>query len=56
VDALADAMRTLARDPDLRRQLGEAAHETVGRFAPDLVAAQMTAAYRLTMSARQQAG
>lgn len=51
VEALADAMQALARDPELRRQIGEAAHDTVGRFAPDLVAAQMTSAYRLTISA-----
>jgi glycosyltransferase involved in cell wall biosynthesis len=52
VDALADAMQALARDPELRRQIGEAAHETVGRFAPDIVAEQMTSAYRLAISSR----
>ena len=51
VGALARAMRLLAENAELRRQIGEAAHETVGRFAPDVVAAEMSAAYRLTISA-----
>jgi glycosyltransferase involved in cell wall biosynthesis len=50
VGALAHAMQVLAGDPPLRRRIGEAAHESVARFAPDVVAAQMTAAYRLTLS------
>jgi glycosyltransferase involved in cell wall biosynthesis len=45
--ALASRLRSLAEDADLRRRIGEAARASTARFAPEHVAAQMTAAYRL---------
>jgi glycosyltransferase involved in cell wall biosynthesis len=50
VVALANTLGRLAGDPELRRRVGAAARESTDRFAPELVAAQMAAAYRRTVS------
>lgn len=44
--ALADALRSLAGDPDRCRRLGEAARKAAGRYEPRLVAGQMEQLYQ----------
>lgn len=52
VGVLAETLRRLALNPELRRRVGEAAQASTARFAPELVAAQMRAAYRLALTAK----
>lgn len=54
--ALADAVRQLADDPELRRRLGAAAREKYSRqFAPSRVADEMLAVYRSVLVRRLSA-
>ncbi len=46
VDALAAALIELARDPDLRRQMGAAGRAAAARFAPQTVTAALVDRYR----------
>ncbi|MBL8093003.1 MAG: glycosyltransferase [Anaerolineales bacterium] len=53
VDALAEAMRTLLADADLRRRLGAAARRTVeATLSSDVVVGQIEAAYRAGLAAQ----
>jgi glycosyltransferase involved in cell wall biosynthesis len=50
--ALAQVLRTLVRDPDLRARLGRAARERSTAFAPAVVASQLTQLYDSVLGGR----
>jgi glycosyltransferase involved in cell wall biosynthesis len=50
IDALAERLQLLARDPELRRRVGEAARLETASLAPELIAERMTDAYRTTLA------
>ena len=49
VEALANALRRVADDPELRRRLGSAARERVKGFAPDVVADEVLKGYEIAL-------
>lgn len=55
-DALADALRRLATDPDLRARLGESARRTARRFAPERVGPAVVDVYDEVLAGRRVAG
>jgi glycosyltransferase involved in cell wall biosynthesis len=50
-DALAQELRRLASDPELRDELGKAAREKAKEFAPEVIAGQVMRVYRSVLRA-----
>lgn len=53
VEALAECLRRLGDDPQLRRRLGSSARRRANAFRPEIVAAQITRTYRQVVTAAQ---
>ncbi|HEX4778182.1 MAG TPA: glycosyltransferase, partial [Acidimicrobiia bacterium] len=51
-DALAQALRRLAGDPELRARLGDAGRRAAARYAPEHVAAEVRALYAAVLGRR----